>query len=61
MSYQKGYDVVAKKDLGGVVRDSVPSGSRGTVTQTEFGSPAKVAFRVNNKTVEVRVNGKEVR
>lgn len=62
MGYKKGDDVVAKKDLGGVVRDSVRAGSKGTVTETNaFGEPTKVAFRDGNQTKEIRVNGREVR
>lgn len=54
--------VVARKDMGGVVRDSVPRGSRGTVTEVDaFGQPTKASFRVGHKNVEVRVNGREVR
>ncbi|MFJ1460871.1 hypothetical protein [Nocardia wallacei] len=62
MGYKKGDDVVAKKDLGGVVRDSVRAGSGGTVTGVDaFGNPTKVAFRDGDRTKEIRVNAREVR
>ncbi|MGW5453045.1 hypothetical protein [Nocardia sp. NPDC003979] len=62
MGYKKGDEVVANKDLGGIVRDSVGAGSKGTVTGTDaFGNPTKVAFRDGDRTKEIRVNGREVR
>jgi hypothetical protein len=61
MGYRKGDSVAANKDIGGVVRDSVPAGARGVVTETCGGEPSKVQFRVGNRSVEVRVNGREVR
>jgi hypothetical protein len=67
MGYKKGDSVVSTGNIGGVRRDSVPAGSRGTVTGTRGGEPARVAFRVSgngvfaDKTVEVDVNGREVR
>jgi len=61
MGYRKGDSVAAKKDIGGVIRDSVPAGSRGVVTETRGGEPSKVQFRVGNRSVEVDVNGREVR
>ncbi|NUS44749.1 MAG: hypothetical protein HOQ24_13805 [Mycobacteriaceae bacterium] len=62
MGYKKGDEVAARKDLGGVTRDSVPAGSKGTVTKTSWtGEPTEATFRVGNESRTIRVNGREVR
>lgn len=44
---EKGDQVVAIKDIGGVWREHVPKGSRGAVTEAGWGSPTKVLFTVD--------------
>lgn len=64
MSYEKGDRVVAVKDIGGVARDFVAKGTKGVVTETSWGSPSRVLFRVEglfgDKSVEISVTADEV-
>ncbi|MCU1645860.1 MAG: hypothetical protein JWN03_6135 [Nocardia sp.] len=62
MSYRKGDRVTATTDLGGVIRESVPAGSTGTVTETTpTGEPTEVAFPIDGTTRVLRVDPGEVR
>lgn len=61
----KGDRVIATKNIGGVLRESVPKGSEGVVTQAGgWGSETKVLFTISglmgDRKVEVRVESGEV-
>ncbi|QZQ53730.1 hypothetical protein KZI27_00370 (plasmid) [Curtobacterium sp. TC1] len=58
-----GDTVVAVKDIGGLLREHVPKGSKGVVTKASWGE-YKVLFTIErwhgDKKVEVRVEPDEV-
>lgn len=58
-----GDTVVAVKDIGGVLRDSVPKGTKGVVTVSAWGE-YKVLFTIEKwsgtKQVEIKVDVDEV-
>ena len=68
--FRKGQRVAAVKDLGGVLKESVPRGSVGTVVDDGgWGGDATVLFTVKgglfgllgDRQVEIRVSNDEVR
>lgn len=65
--FQKGDQVVAIQDIGGVLRDPVPKGSEGIVVDSGWGSPCRVQFLVkgdlffSDKKVTIEVSDSEIR
>lgn len=63
--FSKGHKVVAVKDIGGMMRDSVPKGTRGVVTVSGWGE-TRVLFTVeggmfsSSRQAEIRVNDDEI-
>ena len=64
LAYSKGDKVVAVRDIGGVMRELVPKGSRGVVIAAGWLGPTKVQFRVTGlmgeRTVELEVQNDEI-
>lgn len=64
--FSPGERVVATKDIGGVLRDSVPKGTRGVVTEAGWMSQTRVLFSVKGagfadaRKVEVTVDDAEI-
>jgi hypothetical protein len=66
LAMEKGDRVVAVKDIGGVLRELVPKGSVGVVTQCGWTRETRVLFTIRrpilgDRQVEVRVENGEVR
>lgn len=45
--FDKGDNVVSKKEIGGVIRDHVPAGTPGVVIEAGWGARARVRFKVS--------------
>lgn len=64
--FRKGDKVAAVKDIGGMLRELVPAGSIGIVTQGGWGADTRVLFAVKGgwlsgeKKVEIRVDDHEI-
>jgi hypothetical protein len=64
--FHAGDKVVSAKDIGGIMRDHVPKGSRGVVTEAEWLGSTKVLFTVDggflgsDRKVEITVDEDEI-
>jgi hypothetical protein len=64
--FTAGDQVVAVKEIGGFLRDHIPKGSRGVVSEAGWGQPTKVLFTVKggfwsgDKRVEITVEEDEI-
>lgn len=63
--FTKGQRVVATKDIGGVLRDSVPKGAQGVVTEASWGT-IRVLFTIpggmfsSQRQAEITVSSDEI-
>ena len=52
MGFRKGEQVVAVRDIGGIMRDPVPKGSQGIVVDCGWATPTKVQFTVKRPVLD---------
>lgn len=64
MPFRVGDEVIANRQIGGIVRSEIPKGARGVVVSAGMAQPLMVAFVINgmfrSKKVRVSVEPSEI-